>query len=344
MQGFIESPQTSLRDGPFIETENEQDEEQKSEQLKEQQAMEILLQNRIFHMERFTNTSKSTPSDMYNQRHHHIPRDNIIHQSTSREMANLSKREIVRQLNRSEEKEEHGRVENVLGIVSRFEQRKEHIIWSFRDFVNLNIDKALGRLEPSAKEALKEIQETLKTCSDFNLFTRKEVCFPLSVFFALRQREGLCLFEEEEKESTLERAFCGVSTDLFRCGACVHSTVHSCGVWTVPFVALFTQASRESARCGFGSHKKIEYIVVAENGKVEFYLEVTKKNRAINKVIKLLGSGAGAYFAGFAVAWAVSDDPKEDTWGGSFASYLNYVAGNSVKAARVVFDKIPRWH
>ncbi len=99
---------------------------------------------------------------------------------------------------------------------------------------------------------------------------------------------------------------------------------------------------------------------MAENGKVEFYVNVSRKDRATDKVIKILGSGLGMYLVGNAVAWAVSDNPKEETWGGSMASYWNYVAGNTAKAAEVVMDvaqkvdvrkrvedlvldKIPRW-
>ncbi len=98
-------------------------------------------------------------------------------QTTNREIATLSNREIVRQLNGSEEKEEHGRVGNILDI----ELGISHLYmeWSFRDFIELNIDKALRRLEPAAREPLKEIQESLRTpISIFSLEKRCVFCPP----------------------------------------------------------------------------------------------------------------------------------------------------------------------
>ncbi len=83
--------------------------------------------------------------------------------------------------------------------------------------------------------------------------------------------------------------------------------------------------------------KKTQYIIFAEKGRVIFGVNVREKERG-NLAIKILGSGVGVFLAGNAVVWAVSDNPKGETWGEFATSYVNHVVEKTANAGGFVMQ------
>ncbi len=98
-----------------------------------------------------------------------------------------------------------------------------------------------------------------------------------------------------------------------------------------------TQVYRETTRLGFGSHEVKEYMVEASNGRVRLFQRRMTKNTTKDDLLILLGISAMCYLVVNTATWALSDDPKEETFGASVSSYFNHVAGNTRNIGRLVF-------